>query len=176
MAKAAKRGRPPGERPAISVRVSQELFDRIQAEAKKTGQSMAGTVAALWQRVFAYERALGDFQEAQHKLASISASNLKAEMGRKGWRLGPDGTWVDPDSDYGKALPKNGFLSEEEAASFHAPEQPAVLSDKAKEALGEVVAPQLTAIEERLARIEAAIARPRPVVIVEGDAGERKRA
>src|SRR4051812_6227502 len=102
MAKAAKKhGRPRGRRPVIAARVSEDLFKEIQAAAKRTGQTMSGLIAATWERVRSYEKALGDSEDFRRKhaadLAEMEKGNIRGVLGRKGWRIGSDGTWVDPD-------------------------------------------------------------------------------
>lgn len=163
--------------PVLSVRVGAELRRRIKEEGEKSGRNLSDTVAGLLELTFAYQHALGEFHEWQRKhaadIAEMEKGNIRAVLGRKGWRIGPHNTWVDPNSSYGKALPKSGFVAPEEAAS---PLPRVTLAPEVKEVLGEVVEAQLKGLEERLGQLEATLAKARLVVLDGAESESRKRA
>jgi len=149
-----KRGgqpKPPGARKnrSLTIRVLDELWDRLEAETKKSGRSMSEEMAYRAMIGFLLGNELKSFQEISKDLAKNADDAIKAAMFKRGWGkvITPSGTVFIPPGEH--TLPRSGFVDAAEMAKAEVEKAIATqLTPSLERAVGESVE---KAVEKALA-------------------------
>jgi hypothetical protein len=144
-----KRGgqpKPPGARKnrSLTIRVLDELWQRLEAEAEKSGRSMSEEAAYRMLVGFLLGNELKAFSEIQKDLAKNADDSIKAAMHRRGWgkvitKTGTKTTTVFiPPGEH--TLPRSGFVDAAEIAAIEVEKAIATqLTPSLEKAVGETV-------------------------------------
>jgi hypothetical protein len=149
-----KRGgqpKPPGARKnrSLTIRVLDELWQRLEAEAEKSGRSMSEEAAYRMVVGFLLGNELKAFSEIQKDLAKNTDDAIKAAMYRRAWGkiITPTGTVYIPPGEH--TLPRSGFVDAAEMAKAEVEKAIATqLTPSLEKAVGESVE---KAVEKALA-------------------------
>jgi hypothetical protein len=143
--KPRKRGgqpKPPGKRKnrSLTIRVLDELWERLEIEAERSGRSMSEEAAYRMFVGFLLGNELKGFSEIRTDLAKNTDDAIKAAMHRRGWGkiITPTGTVFIPPGEH--TLPRSGFVDAAQIASAEVEKAITTqLTPSLEKALGETV-------------------------------------
>jgi hypothetical protein len=133
----------------MTIRVLDQLWERLEVEAKKSGRSMSEEMAYRATVGFLLGNELKAFQEIQKDLAKNTDDAIKAAMYRRAWGkiITPTGTVYIPPGEHN--VPRSGFLDAAEMAKAEVEKAIAEkLTPSLEKAVGETVE---KAVEKALA-------------------------
>jgi hypothetical protein len=143
--KPRKRGgqpKPPRERKnrSMTIRVLDELWERLEVEAKKSGRSMSEELAYRATIGFLLGNELKTFQEIQKDLAKTTDNAIKVAMFKRRWGkiVTATGTVYIPPGEH--TLPQSGFVDAAEITAAEVEKAIATqLTPALEKAVGETV-------------------------------------
>src|SRR5262245_39733890 len=102
-ARGRPRGRTAPHRPVLSVRVPEELYEKIQTSARANGRTVSEEAVWRTQQSYEWEARFGEARAVLAESRRIFDANLEAALRKRGYlpvAMLPQGkAWISPDAD-----------------------------------------------------------------------------